>query len=208
MVTGTFISLKMLTRSITANDFIKHSGHAVSALFNAILSEESRFNHLKESHEREYEMYSRDFITSDINDDFDGHHVQHKYAQAAEAKIQAFLVSQSIEVLCGSVYQIARQGISLVLKDGERFTKGRKIGSQNLSNIIWHGRIQAMHWEDGVPTNPHTKRCFETLKNEFGNQFEYGPSPRNMAWDLWSVIRWASYDDYLKDLNEILDDKK
>lgn len=195
----------MYPRDIQANDFITHTEPAVRALFDAIREEEARYTAKKKTFESVHEMHYMDFITADLSEDFDDRQIQHKFTQAAEAKIQAILISQSIEVLCGAVLQIAKQGISLVLKGLDRYIRGRYIESQNLSNIIWHGRNQAMHWEDGVPTNKHTKDCFETLAKEVGPQFEFGESPRNMAWDVWNAIGWSTYEDYGRDIREVLE---
>ncbi len=194
----------MLPREITAEDFLEHTRPAVSMLFDAIGKEEIRFEPIKNLLQTKHKMRYWDFINADLNDDFDEIQIQSKFVQAAETRMQALLVSQSIEVLCGSVFQIAKQGMSLILKKSDRYIKGRKIGTQYLSNVIWHGRNQAMHWEDGPPTLVFTKNCFKTLEKEFGNKFDFGTSPQNMAFVLWSVIDWNSYDDYLKDMKEIL----
>lgn len=195
----------MYPRKITAKDFLTHTAPAVRALFHEIAKEEARYKPIRESFRAAHGIHYFDFITADLNEDFDERQVQHKFEMAAEAKMQALLISQSIEVLCGAVLQIGKQGISLILKGGERYSRGRHIGSQNLSNVIWHGRNQAVHWEDGVPTNVNTQACFEKLKNDFGKQFEFGATPRNMAWDLWSVIGWCAYEEYEGDMKEILE---
>lgn len=192
----------MLPRQITPDDFIEHTAPAVEALFDAISREKARYEPIKRSFHGVHEIHYFDFITSDLQEDFDDRQVQHKYAQAAEAKMQALFVSQSIEVLCGAVLQIAKQGISLLLDD-DRCSEGRSIGSQPLSNVIWHARNQAMHWEDGRIKNKHTRECFKVLAREFGEQFEFKDSPRNMAWDVVSVIDWSSYSDYEKDMRAI-----
>lgn len=197
----------MLPRDITGQDFLKHTGPAVNALFAGIASEEERFPPLRDALDGARKMHYWDFLTADLNDDFDEFYGQHKFAQAAEAQMQALLVSQSIEVLCGAVFQIAKQAISLVLHDKDRYCKGRKIGSQHLSAVIWHGRNQAMHWERGVPDPKRDKwtiDCFKMLREDFGAQFEFSDTPRNMAWDLWKVIGWTSYEAYEVDMKEIL----
>ena len=195
----------MYPRDITAKDFIKHTAPAVKALFDAIAEEEKRYTPIKGSYESAHETHYADFITSHLNEDFDEHQVQHKFVQAAEAKMQALLISQSIEVLCGAILQIAKQGVSLILEGNERYTRGKTIGTQHLSNVIWHGRNQAMHWEDGPPANTYTITCFETLEAEYGPQFKIGESPRNLAWDIWNVIGWSSYEEYERDIRDILE---
>ena len=193
-------------RKITAKDFLEHTAPAVKTLFRAISDEEARFKPIKESFECAHIVNRWDFITSDLNEDFDERQVQHKFVRAAESKMQALLISQSIEVLCGAVFQIGKQGISLILTGNERYSRGRLIGSQKLSNVIWHGRNQAMHWEDGVPNLEYTKQCFDALARDFGQQFEFSTSPRNMAWDLWAVIGWGSYNDFESDMRDIFEE--
>ena len=198
-------SEQMYPRDITATDFIEHTSSAVASLFDAISKEEARYAPIKEALQGAHEMHYACFITSDLNEDFDDHQVQHKFAQAAEAKMQAFLVSQSIEVMCGAVLQIAKQGISLILEGNDRYTRGRNIGSQHLSNVIWHGRNQAMHWEEGAPANTYTQTCFKTLSSEFSSRFEIGEHSRNLAWDVCNVIGWSSYEEYEQDIRAILE---
>ena len=197
-------SMLTYTRRVTAKDFLDHTAPAARALFHAISEEEARYKLINESLEGAHRLYYSDFITADLNEDFDQVNVQHKFMQAAEAKMQALLISQSVEVLCGSVFQIGRQGISLILKNKDKYSRGRGIGSQHLSNLIWHGRNQAMHWEEGVPANKYTTACFETLKNDFGPQFDIGVSPKSMAWNLWAVVGWNSYEKFEQDMRGIL----
>ena len=195
----------MFPRDIKAKDFIEHTEPAVKALIDAIAVEKARYTPLLDAFENAHKMHFMDFTTADLNEDFNECLVQHKFAQAAEAKMQALLISQSIEVLCGAVLQIAKQGISLILEGNDMYSRGRMIGSQHLSNVIWHGRNQSMHWELGTLTHDYTKKCFKTLTKDFGKQFDFGESPRNLAWDLWEIIRWSSYEDYEGDIREMLE---
>ncbi len=193
----------MYPKTITSEQFLEYTEPAVKSLFTSIGNEIIRYSSLKESLEKKHAFFHQDFASADIHEDFDEVRVQHMFSRAMKAKIESLLISQSIEVLCGSVYQIAKQGISLILPEQDRDSRGKEIGSQFLSNIIWNGRNQAMHWEEGTPKNKSTKECFETLEKEFGGQFQFTESPRNMAWELWKIINWASYEDYLSDLSII-----
>lgn len=196
----------MLPRKITAADFIEHTAPAVRALFDTVAAERGRYEPKQSALLRAHNMHYADFASSDLQEDFDDHQVQHKFVRAAEAKMQAILVSQSVDVLCGAILQIGKQGISLILTGDARYSKGRSVGSQCISAIVWHGRNQAMHWEDGRPDpgHKHTINCFGALEEEFGSQFSFDGSPRNMAKDIISVMGWTTYQDYEKDIRDIL----
>lgn len=196
----------MFPRDITAQDFLQHTAPAVQELFIAIEKEVARYRLIQASLQQAQHSHYFDFTTADLSEDFDDIQVQFKFSQSSEAKMQSLLISQSIEVLCGAVFQIAKQGISLILKGSKQHRKGRNIGSQPLSNIIWHARNQAMHWEDGRTTNKNTKKCFQTLVEEFGNHFSFDLPPRNMSWDVFMLLEWNTFADYEKDLGEILDE--
>lgn len=60
----------------------------------------------------------------------------------------------SLVALSGSILQYAKQGISLKYGDRNTCPPGRIIGGQELKEIIWQGRNQALHWEDGSFQNP------------------------------------------------------
>jgi hypothetical protein len=192
-----------LHRNITASDYLQHTKPATEALFGAISTEKARLEKILIGVSQRTISTHADFITSELNDDFDEVGVQHKYGVAAEANMQEKLVLMSLEVLSGSVLQIAKQGISIMSADNSKFTRGRCVHGMPISEIIRHGRNQAMHWEEDE-LNSKTKICFDALKDKSGNQFDLNVAPKNKAWELLKSLGWHDYEKYKEDMEEIL----
>ena len=104
----------------------------------------------------------------------------------------------SIGSLAGSLLQYAKQGISLAHGGLAACPNGRAIGSQFLKDVIWQGRNQAIHWEDGNP-HPPVRQCFDKLAAEFAPTFvEY--TKRNMAVDVVELLDWTDFVKFRADL--------
>src|SRR5205085_1103080 len=76
----------------------------------------------------------------------------------------------SVGSLAGSLLQHAKQGVSLVHGKPEKCPAGRSVGSQDLKEVIWQGRNQAIHWEEGK-FKQSLEKCFESLRKDFGPVF-------------------------------------
>ena len=88
----------------------------------------------------------------------------------------------SVGALAGSLLQYARQGISICHGEFAACPNGRTIGSQFLKDVIWEGRNQAIHWEEGN-LKSRGQQCFDKLSNEVNSSFgEY--NNQNMAIDV------------------------
>ena len=121
-----------------------------------------------------------------------------------EAKgILAFIVANtdSLSIIAGAILQIAKQGISFEYKSLSKCPDGRIIGQENLKNIIWQGRNQAMHFEEGK-YGKRVEECFKKLEIDFGNRFEL--SDRNLSYDVLMLLGWESYTAYEKDMTLLL----
>jgi hypothetical protein len=111
----------------------------------------------------------------------------------------------SVQAVCGSILQIAKQGISTVY--GRQRTSaptGRSIGSLELRDIIWQGRNQAIHYEDNQ-FQPPVVDCFATLEKEQGEQFSLtNHAGQNLAKQIIHLLGWTTYDRYEADMNSLL----
>lgn len=117
--------------------------------------------------------------------------------------ILAFIVvnTDSLSIIAGAILQIAKQGISFECKSLSKCPDGRIIGQENLKNIIWQGRNQAMHFEEGK-YRKGVVECFKKLEIDFGNRFEL--SNKNLAYDVLMLLDWESYTAYEKDMTLLL----
>jgi hypothetical protein len=123
----------------------------------------------------------------------------HKAAdvQATEAKIATR--SFSVAALSGNVLQYAKQGLSLRYgKNRDGCPVGREIVGIPVHEIIWQGRNQALHWEEGNPHKP-VVTCFESLAVNANAAFS-GYKQRSMAYEVITILGWRSVEDFNRDM--------
>lgn len=103
----------------------------------------------------------------------------------------------SVEALCSALLQIAKQGISLVYRGLHSCPNGRKIGRRYLKEIIWEGRNQTMHYEEGNCRSPIVNLFSDLAKdNAVFNKY----NTYNLAFEIIKLLNWTSIDRYNKDL--------
>jgi len=206
--------------------YIKDTGFAISQLMAALRGEEGLLNrskseettHLEDAYtaERERNRSEHEALRAESGDVFwlaeayfhaerlaaeikvsEAKHSQNQ-AEARQRLIDRYL---SHATIAGAILQIAKQGISTVHGGLPSPTRGRQIGSQPIENVIWQGRNQAMHYEEGI-FSPQTTRCFATLATEFGPRLTL--SQQNLALEVIGVLGWRSQKDYESDMNQLL----
>ena len=108
--------------------------------------------------------------------------------QAAVESLRASVEAHrfSADALAGTVIQVAKQGLALV-HGGKPSATGRMIGSsQQLSEVIWQARNQALHWEDRSFNAP-VNNCSTKLASEVDQVFS-SYVIRNMALDVIKML--------------------
>lgn len=150
--------------------------------------------------------------------EFDPYHVVHEYNKMIDAsskaaqgeteilKILGLILAKefSIGALSGALLQIAKQGISVVHGGLSNCPDGRSIGGEPLKNIVWQGRNQSMHYEEGNPHQP-VRSCFQNLEVNCGPQFALATNPpRNLARNVIDVLGWKTYQQYETDMISLL----
>lgn len=104
----------------------------------------------------------------------------------------------SIAACSATILQFSKQGISIAHQGLIGCPTGRKIGSQDLKTVIWQGRNQSLHWEEGKPKQP-VVTCFNTLVADFGLTF--GPfSSDNLAFEVVKLLEWKDFAAFESDL--------
>jgi hypothetical protein len=108
----------------------------------------------------------------------------------------------SVAALCGALLQLAKQGISLVHVNLANCPSGRAIGSQqHIKDVIWYGRNQAIHWEDGK-FHKSVEVCFNALSADIDARFSQYRT-RSMASDVVELLDWKSLDAFKTDLLQL-----
>lgn len=133
---------------------------------------------------------------------------RNKFARLDEQKrdLEESIVAKetATTALCGSLLQIAKQGLSLKYGDKvENCKAGRKIKSLGIQEIIWAGRNQSMHYEEGEPTNKHTKKAFAALEADHGPQF-CAKHKTNLARLIVNLLGWTTVANYTYDMEMLL----
>ena len=118
-------------------------------------------------------------------------------SEIKENELLLSTIEFSLSIIAGSLLQIAKQGISIVHNGLKNCPNGRFIGNEPLKNIIWQGRNQTIHFEEGIYSKS-VCNCFQNLETAFGVNFNLGN--RNLALEVVTLLRWKSYKNYENDL--------
>lgn len=174
------------------NQYLVDTNFAVENLFELITKEKKQTATLKQQmdllKEQANQILSEAYYMADQDiDDLETPAmiaIRHGYvrflsaSQEIEKKIDRMKASYeakdiSVRALCGSILQIAKQGISIVHNDDLNNvpviidTKS----SEAIHNIIWQGRNQSMHYEDGSYNNKVVS-CFTNLQLAYGSDLD------------------------------------
>lgn len=203
------------------HQYLNDTEFAAQHLFGLATDEERQLKVLSERFaqlEQQLNVHEWDFQTSDLNEDFSDAYVMAAFARAAKtgqevARLKsevAVLLTRvgthqhSVQVVAGAIFQIAKQGISLVFGNPSAAPRGRMLGSLSIRDVIWQARNQSMHYEEGVFKKPLLD-LFSTLEIEQGSRFSLTThAKQNRAKQVLDVLDWVSYKSYLKDMQELL----
>ena len=132
--------------------------------------------------------------------------------------------------LAGSILQVAYLGLkqySSGLEDAaiyakfnvqsgssvQRFCRGRQVHRIPIGLLIYAGRVQYNHWEDGEPSGSVAQSVFRELLlahyDDLGFDMAYKlnyPSPVPVShYIVRYELNWRTYDDYLSDMKALLE---
>jgi hypothetical protein len=201
------------------NQYLTDTKFAAQSLIDTIHHEENQLSELTEQFDKLKKVFDHffwDYSTADLHEDFNELQVQHKYIQMAKfvekkdlkgKKAELDILSKSIlakkdsmNSLSMGLLQIAKQGISTVHGYPSQCPSGRNIDSETLKNVIWQGRNQSIHCEEGNP-NQKIKDCFSNLTNDFGSEFDLTVDyTANKARKIIGLLNWVTYDNYENDM--------
>ena len=92
------------------------------------------------------------------------------------------------------------------------FCVGRLVRNIPIGLLIYAGRIQYNHWEEGEPINPVARQVFRELAVAYKDDpgFDLGyvldyPAPRPVSHHIVRLeLGWRTYDAYLQDMSQLL----
>jgi hypothetical protein len=203
------------------HQYLQDTEFATQNLLRLATEEEVQLRDLSEKltqAEAQLKVHQWDFQSSDLNEDFSdayvmaafgraaraGQEAQHLRSQVAALQARVGAHQQATQAIAGAVLQIAKQGISLVHGALAAAPPGRSIGSQCVRDIVWQGRNQSMHYEEGNFKKPLTD-LFAKLEAEQGPRFSLAAHPQqNRAKQIVELLGWHSYAAYVQDLRALL----
>lgn len=112
----------------------------------------------------------------------------------AQIQVKAF----SLSALGGTILQFGKQGISLQYGGVGACPAGREIDGMSLRDLIWFGRNQGIHWDEGE-FKGGTKTFLEQLDAAKGGPFsDY--KTRSISLDIINLIGWKTADHFQNDM--------
>ena len=201
---------------IFLNTYIKETKFATSNLIKLINDKEDQLITLKSAltnKEKHHKFLYDDFICKDFDPDdhFNEHQMMYTFTKQAsyyenqieplnikinELKNSISAKQESVKSLSGALLQIAKQGISIVHGNLENCPNGRIIKNEPIKNIIWQGRNQSIHYEEGR-FRLAVARCFENIGISLNDE--------NLAKEIIDLLNWKTYVNYENDLISLLD---
>ena len=118
-----------------------------------------------------------------------------KDVKAIEAARDARAFSRA--ALSSAVLQIARQGLSQVHGRLTSVPTGRKVLDVDLKDVIWQGRNQAIHWEEGKPHQPVID-CFSVMAANDPAFTNFATA--NLAFQVVAALGWADWTAFQADI--------
>lgn len=192
------------------NQYLVDTRYAVENLFNILYQENKRLadtwaSHklMKTAEEELFKSGKKSGFVIEILMDVYGYGEAAKRFEVEARDIAQNLnnISLSLSIIAGSVLQIAKQGISIAYSNLSNCPSGRAVGPDSLKNIIWHGRNQALHFEEGK-YHSQTVACFQKLETTYGSKFSLGR--KNLALAVIEILDWTSYTKYEQDMSSLL----
>jgi hypothetical protein len=217
---GNFDLLKGISH-MAMHQYLQETEFAAKNLFALATEEQRQLDALSQQlrqTEEQGKFHQWDFQTSDFNDDFSDAYVMGAFIRAAKAgqeverlktevaTLQASVGTRqhAVQAIAGAIFQLAKQGISLVYGELSAAPAGRILGSLCVRDIIWQARNQSMHYEEGNPKKA-VSELFVTLEREHGRQFSLTThAGQNRAKQVLDVLAWTSYESYLQDMQTLL----
>ena len=203
-------------------DYIQEVDHAVKQLLSGIWSEreklddlERKYSNLSKAVKANYDRASSLALNAEDPEEvamavgvhWDNYFGEDKERHNTKTEIdsikeQISAHQFSIESLSGALLQHAKQGISLQHNGLQNCSDGRLIGTQPLKDVIWQGRNQAIHWEEGN-FNQKVIDCFQKLEQDIDIKFA-GYTTKCMAFDVVELLGWNNKSDFDRDMQSLV----
>lgn len=121
------------------------------------------------------------------------------YAEKSKPELEALIAARrfSTDAQAGNLLQYGKLGLSLVHGAKSSCPHGRTIHGRTLTDVVWEGRNQAQHWDEGNP-KPKIRACFEALV--LAEPAFAGFVSQNMAFEVIRLLGWREFPDFERDM--------
>lgn len=124
-------------------------------------------------------------------------HYKDKERESLATQVEAHRFSAYL--LAGSLLDYAKHGISQAHAGIFACPIGRQVTpSLSLKDVIWQGRNQSTHWEEGNP-HPPVVSCFNILAAEADPKFASYTS-QNLSLDVIDLLGWTDFERFRLDM--------
>lgn len=195
---------------MTIQEYLKETRHAASVLIDAFTAEWKGHETAVIEHNRsadDFRSLERESLQVAPGDsDIDllaaaREGVLNRQIRVRECHLDRLEKIPSTSILCGALLQIAKQGLSTVYGAKSNVPAGRALGATTLREVIWEGRNQAMHFEEGNP-NPSLVTCFQALEPGYGPRFSIN-SGKNLSLYVVDALGWYALPAYEADMTSL-----
>ena len=210
------------------HQYIVETGNIVRGLLEMVNHENSLIKEqTSKLHEAiaKFKTQGQNLNSIDLNDDFSDTYVMAAYFRLANStpganelkseisRIQALIGAHqfTIQNLCGSILQIAKQGIilahgSFLARDSYTIgtPPGRIIAPLTQRDIIWQACNQTIFYKEENYPQPVID-LFAELEISHGSKFSLGRYPRqSRAKQIIQLLEWLNYKTYISDMRLLL----
>lgn len=210
---------------MTPQQFIEETEYANNSLLNSIWQDFNRAEELKseieEEHINVHKEYNRSIAMQNYAEDPDDvmqgvarywdnyfgadKNLYHKNEKLRDLTSLLAARELSFTNLSGSLLETAKKGLSLIYGKPMYWPKGRNIGTQSITNIIYQARNQSAHIDeairDGGYQNINITNCFTELSIE--NLVFADFVRRDMSFEIIKLLGWKNLKDFNNDFLNI-----
>lgn len=187
-----------------AVDYLSKVEPVCQSMFEAIRAAEISSASERRYLEPKFEYLKFQFESWSQIEDYDDLRLNYAHSRVGEAHQALLLIDTAAAAAAGAILQVVKLCVSMAWPRDERMQKGRLVGSQHLSCVIWHARNQALHFDEGVPNNANTKLCMELLAAETELKYhQLDEFPRSLAIEVIRILGWINYEAFARDMVEL-----
>lgn len=182
-------------------DYLKLTRDVSRELIQMLALQDEEIRRFEERLERQCQdlKIAERATTDGLPDELERVERQRSKLEATKQALRTF--ESSANILAGSIFQIAKQGMSIAGKKAKGYSnKGRIIAGVNVRDIVWQGRNQAMHYET-TEKEASWRDVFLKLDLAKPGAYSMKPPYESRAKAIFDLLGWQSHAVYEADMH-------